>query len=173
MLNKRELKYISKELIWAAVMLINCLIFCIASFGLDNFKSGKCEIHLHDTYLVLSSISILLGLFIFLLFFSLLIRTILYNFRNRITNILLISATALMILLSTLVVQKASKLSFFESGWAIYPPLSALPEEVGQNDISSKFSNIIIVGQLFLISILIIACIKTAKNGPGRKSKTS
>ena len=77
-----------------------------------------------------------------------------------------IGTTALMILIITMAVKEASKLNFVESGWVIYPPLSALTQEntASQNSNVDIFSGILIAAQMFLILILVAVCVKTGRN---------
>ena len=159
-------KHILTELIWFTLMLALCIIIYIMIFGFINFKLGRYDVNLLDTYFVFTSGSIISIIFLPLFFFSLFIRAIFYKFKNNLTNILLIGTTALMILIITMAMKEASKLNFVESGWVIYPPLSALTQEntASQNSNVDIFSGILIAAQMFLILILVAVCVKTGRN---------
>jgi len=159
-------KHILTELLWFTLMLALCIIIYIMIFGFINFKLGRYDVNLLNTYFVFTSGSIISILFIPLFFFSLFIRAISCKFRNNITNILLIVMAAGMIVIISIAMKEVAKLNFVESGGVIYPPLSALPQEniASQNDNVDIFSGILIAVQLFLISILVAVCLKTGRN---------
>ena len=159
-------KHILTELIWFTLMLALCIIIYIMIFGFINFKLGRYDVNLLDTYFVFTSGSIISIIYLPLFFFSLFIRAIFYKFKNNLTNILLIGTTVGMIVFISMAMKEVAKLNFVESGGVIYPPLSALPQEniASQNGNVDIFSGILIAVQLFLISILVAVCVMTGRN---------
>jgi heme/copper-type cytochrome/quinol oxidase subunit 1 len=128
-------------------------------FGIDGLKfDSTLDIKVNDTYFLIANSHFIL-VFGVLVFFSIyLIRTLLGNFQNLTTNLILMISTILLIIILNEINTMAEVFVQQTSGWTIYPPLSAgngIEQTAHQNE--SKENNYGIVSSvLFYLQILLL-----------------
>lgn len=116
------------ELIWLAVILNATVFVTIFVFGW-TFLSNHFDIRLHETYFTISSWKIVLPLYVFFVFSIYLIKEIRNHFNRKASNIIIIVAGAMLILLIATINKQViiSEMIYFGDS-AVFPPLSAMSE---------------------------------------------
>ena len=155
----RLYKEIFSELGWFTAVLI--AVFLIAGLVFQfNLSNGTLDIHLHDTYFVVSKTMIFIALFLLTTFIFYFIRTIRFRFAKTWTNAILLLSGLLLIILITFVNKEVTKVAP-AFGWTMYPPLSALPdisEEPKLNPLWALIINSLTILQLLItVSLLYVS----------------
>ena len=124
---RKYLQLIGTEMAWILGTLVACFMISYYLFGNSIFEP-ELDVHLSDTYLIISKSLILAPLCLFLLFIVYSLRTYRRRFQLDLENwILVIVGIALQVCFLNL----SNTLSEFALiGWTSYPPLSALQEPV-------------------------------------------
>uniref|UniRef100_UPI00404B45F1 hypothetical protein n=1 Tax=Flavobacterium sp. TaxID=239 RepID=UPI00404B45F1 len=155
-----------KELLWLVVVILIIFILNLVAFGFDVFKSEiQIDFNFYDTYFVVERNKLLfytITLVVFTVFFW---RTFIQKFRIFPSNLILICALVLLIMLTNSVVAFMDNLVGQDAGWIIYPPLSVEPVEIEpvENNLA-LLSNIIWLIQLGLVAFLSFVSFKTGAN---------
>jgi heme/copper-type cytochrome/quinol oxidase subunit 1 len=141
-------------------------------FGWTSLK-GDLDIHLHDTYFVISSWLILIPLFFLVTFIIYFIKEFRKQFSRTFSNWLLIIAGVTLIISLTFLIQSFSQ--FLIGGFTLYPPLSALgPDkipELTQDPVAKFITSFLTVIQIVVLFMLLffVYCWGTQKK---RESRT-
>ncbi|WP_295675055.1 hypothetical protein [uncultured Mucilaginibacter sp.] len=172
-------KMISKTEIAILVLLaILLIVLWTTAFGNDTL-----DLTLHDTYLVIKGTKEKIFVFPMLLLLALVyaIKEAFYGYQRSVQNIVMLTAVFLIniCLLSCVGVFHiiTSKLDGMQSGWTIYPPLSALPKvrPVNTTPHGSLFDvawQILLIMQIIFLVILVIIAVITGKNWNHCKRET-
>lgn len=144
------------EALWLTLSLMLTVLLALFLFG-SSFLSSDLDLHLHDTYFIISKWFILTPLFLFVAFIIYIIKTFKQKFSKTLSNwILLISGLTLVIALTVLIKVFSQ---FFIGGWTLYPPLSALgPDkipEMTENPLTKFIANFLTVMQTIVLLILV------------------
>jgi cation transport ATPase len=116
------------ELIWLGLILNATVLIAIFVFGW-TFLGNHFDIRLHETYFSISSWKIILPLFVFFAFFIFLIKEIRHQFSRKASNIVMLIAGSILILLIATINKQViiSEMVYFGDS-AVFPPLSAMSE---------------------------------------------
>lgn len=140
-----------KECLWAAALVLIPIVLVYMNSTADG---ATIDINIHDTYFVMDSIALCAIISVCLWFPVYLIRVLVARFGSLPMNIGFMTACFCTALLLT------SLISYIEAvaapGWTIYPPLSALPQEIPDSD-SEPLINTCYLLLLQAILILLIA----------------
>lgn len=145
------------ELLWLAISLGLTILLALSFFG-RTFLAGKLDIHLRDTYFVVSPMKILLPMFLLVTFIIYFLKELRNSFRITLSNwILAVLGFTLIIALAFLVKNFAQD---FTGGWTVYPPLSALGpgkdrELTQQYPISEVIANFLMAIQIGILIMLL------------------
>ncbi len=149
---------ILKECLWLAFSVALTVLLAVFLFGKSSL-TGNLDIHLHDTYFVISKWYLLAPLFLIINFIVYFIRVRRSGFIQVSSNwIFLFSGFSLIIALTIL-----AKLipQFFIGGITLYPPLSALgPDKVPEmmeNSVLGFIANIIVVFQSLILIVIVFS----------------
>ena len=116
----------NKELFWCIGSVILVLILNIFIFGIDAINANAAlTLNVHDTSFIIANYHFVLLLSVFVFFTIYLVRTLHYNFKNVIANLVLMFSILLFILILTGIDSILNTLINQTTGWTIYPPLSA------------------------------------------------
>jgi len=151
----------SKETLWFCVPIILSAVLCCiwfkSIFSLNPYIDLSDGISMSvNTYCFIAAITTVLGFIIFLL------RNLYNRFRNITTATILLFYTALFILVSTYIIY-LNKMLAPQSGWAIYPPLSALKEKIEVEESYFICNPVYLV--LFQLSLILFAVFTAFKIG--------
>jgi hypothetical protein len=151
-------RQILTEVLWLTLSLVLTVLLSLFLFG-SSFLASDLDLHLHDTYFIISKWFILTPLFLIVSFIIYFIRTFKQKFSKTLSNwILLISGLTLLISL-TILIKIFSQ--YFIGGWTLYPPLSALgPDkipEMTENPLTKFIANFLTVIQTIILFMLIFS----------------
>lgn len=146
------------ELLWLVSSSIFTLLLSFLFFG-RQVINHTIDIAFYDTYFVIEPIYILLPIFLLIIFVIYFAKEYRNSFARQLPNwILIIDGIALVITLTYLIIQFSG---ITNTGWTLYPPLSALGpdkvQELAQDHGSQIISVILSILQIFVISLLIFA----------------
>ncbi len=150
-------RQIFRELLWLTASL--CLTFILAWFLFGwTFLKGDLDLHLHDTYFVISRWLILTPLFLMVTFITYFIKEFRKRFSKRFPNWLIVITGMTLIILLTFLIQTFSQ--FLIGGWTSYPPLSALDvedkiSELTQDPIAKFITSFLTVIQIVVLLMLL------------------
>jgi heme/copper-type cytochrome/quinol oxidase subunit 1 len=152
---------IIREILWLTVSLELTLLLSLFLFG-RNFVSGTIDIHLHDTYFVITHFHILLPIFFLVTFMVYFVKELRNSFRRTLSNwILIIIGVAVIIALTFLI---KTFFHFFTGGSTLYPPLSALgPDkvpELTQDPVAKFIINLFTVIQIIILMMLLFVAFR-------------
>jgi hypothetical protein len=152
--NNKLLKKILPELIWVVIIIIASMLLHIAIWGYEQFWSETLDIQLHDTYFVLSGISLKILVFIVLYIPISLIR-LLWNYlakQETIRPFLFYNGFVMLIFIVVIIFYTTYKDA--KNGWVFYPPLAEYPQAMPPNPIITYFYEIsvVVLCLLFLVS---------------------
>lgn len=164
-----------KELFWFLGTCGLSAFFSILTIGKSGFNlDSTLDINIHDTYLVFSKFHLILPILILTFFCIYVLRTFRRNFRNLIANLILILSTIFLIVLLNGVSSIIDSIISENSGWTIYPPLSAgidIPtiEEIEKEErplvhMFRIFSKIALLTQVLLLILLTYCGFKSGQN---------
>lgn len=120
--------------------------------GFANLGTEPIGIQFHDTYIVLSLGQMFSLLFLNLAFWTYIVRQVKNRFKRQSSNVVLLVVTGLLILATSLTIKFVGAM---DQGWIVYPPLSALPDGIPEQDtITSKINYFLQGYQLFQIGVL-------------------
>lgn len=143
------------ELLWLTLSmgLTFLLVFALSGW---TFSKDSLDIHVHDTYFVISRWLALTLLFCLVTFIIYFIKEFRKPFSQTFQNWLLLVAGLTLISSLAFLSQTFSQSSV---GWTIYPPLSALDKmiETGKNTVAKPVSNLLILIQIIIVSMLLFA----------------
>ncbi|WP_207510730.1 hypothetical protein [Longitalea luteola] len=155
------------ELIWLGLILNVTVLVTIFVFGW-TFLSNHFDIRLHETYFTISSWKIVLPLFIFFAFFIFLVKEIRYQFSRKASNvIMLIAGSILILLIATINKQVIISEMIYFGDVTVYPPLSAMNESQMKKAISPAVhvvSNSLTVIQFIVTLSLLYVAFKMGRN---------
>lgn len=158
------------ELLWLAVAFIIALLICRFVFFWD-FERGTLDIHLHDTYFVFTAATIIVPVFLLVTFTLYFIKETRKRFGRTPPNIVLFVAGLLSIILLAFVNKEFIKLGMSTSGgWAMYPPLSALPQ-VEQGNVELDPFATVVTNAMTVLQIIITVALLYAAFHWGRRTK--
>jgi cation transport ATPase len=171
------------ELIWLGLILNATVLVTIFVFGW-TFLSNNFDIRLHETYFTISSWKIVLPLYVFFAFFIYLVKEIRHQFTRKASNVILLIAGSILILLIATINKQViiSEMVYF-GGTAVFPPLSAMSEALLKKAISPAMhvvSNSLTVVQFLVTGSLLYVAFKMGsnymlqvKNSPAPNSHTN
>lgn len=139
---------------WLILSLVLTFFSALIIFGRSIF-SEYVDLHIHDTYLVISALFFTLPLFFLINFLIYFIRTLKYRFSNSIINLILLLSGLLLILFISLLIHTIPPQ--FQTGWTVYPPLSGLKENSPSLFDQARIiiSGIALIIQVFISVILL------------------
>lgn len=149
------------EIVWLGVILNVTVLVAIFVFGW-TFLGSHFDIRLHETYFTISSWKIVLPLFVFFAFFIFLIKEIRHQFSRKASNIIMLVAGSILILLIAAINKQViiTEMVYF-GGSSVFPSLSAMTELNMKKAVSPAMhvvSNSLTVIQFFVtISMLYVA----------------
>jgi hypothetical protein len=145
------------ELIWLGLILNATVLVTIFVFGW-TFLSNNFDIRLHETYFTISSWKIVLPLYIFFAFFIYLVKGIRHQFTRRASNVIMLVAGSMLILLIATINKQViiSEMVYF-GGSAVFPPLSAMSETQLKKAISPAMH--VVSNSLTIIQFLVTGCL--------------
>jgi hypothetical protein len=155
------------ELIWLALILNATVLITIFVFGW-TFLSNHFDIRLHETYFTISSWKIVLPLFVFFAFFIFLVKEIRHQFSRKASNIIMLVAGSILILLIATINKQViiSEMVYFGDA-GVFPPLSAMKESQMKKAISPAMhvvSNSLTVVQFIVTGSLLYVAYKMGTN---------
>jgi hypothetical protein len=155
------------ELIWLGLILNATVLITIFVFGW-TFLSNHFDIRLHETYFTISSWKIVLPLFVFFAFFIFLVKEIRHQFSRKTSNIIMLVAGSILILLIATINKQViiSEMIYFGDS-AVFPPLSAMSEAQMKKSISPAIhvvSNVLTVIQFMVTLCLLYVAFKMGRN---------
>lgn len=154
---RKFLRQLLFELVWLAVVLLLTYLLCKQIIG--RTESDSVDIHLHDTYFVIAARHVRLTIFLIITFFLYFIKEAFRSFRVTLSNVILFVAGLTLVVGLAIVNKEFLRLSS-NTGWTMYPPLSALKDktpEVRYDPATTIISNGILILQLLVTSCLLIA----------------
>ena len=144
------------ELSWLALCLGVAIVFASILFGPAFFK-GQLDIHLHDTYFIISHAHFWAPFFFLVTFIVYFTKEFRKSFRRTLPNWLLIITGLTLIVFLTFLIQVFSQV--FINGWTSYPPLSGLGAEpaldLKQDPVSRFIANVLIIIQIIVVIFLL------------------
>jgi len=153
-----------KELIYLMAITILILFCNYLIFGLDFLSSGTVfDINVYDTYFVIETKHLFILVSTTLLFIMYLTKVLIFKFRNKFENLILISSNIILITLLSYLASFSSALREIP-GTTKYPPLSNIDNVVNEGNIWHHIFPILIWIQLTLIAILVVVSFKTGVN---------
>lgn len=147
------------DLFWLALSVAVTVVLTFFFFGKSIFHS-ELDMHLHDTYFIISKCLILISLFLLITFIIFFIKACSRKDNTEFAYcICVLSGLALVIALTIFIKRFSQNIPM---GWSIHPPLSALsPEEISK--MKSEFLPAIIVKYLLFFQVIILCmCIFSA-----------
>jgi hypothetical protein len=155
------------ELIWLGVILNATVLVAIFVFGW-TFLGSHFDIRLHETYFAISSWKIVLPLYVFFAFFIFLIKEIRHQFGRKASNIImLIAGSILILLLATINKQVIISEMVYFGGSSVFPSLSAMTELNMKKAVSPAMhvvSNSLTVIQFFVTISMLYVAYKMGRN---------
>ncbi|MCS3795334.1 hypothetical protein [Niastella sp. OAS944] len=155
------------ELIWLGVILNATVLVAIFVFGW-TFLGNHFDIRLHETYFTISSWKIVLPLFVFFAFFIFLVKEIRHQFKRKASNIImLIAGSILILLLATINKQVIISEMVYFGGSSVFPSLSAMNELNMKKAVSPAMhvvSNSLTVIQFFVTISMLYVAYKMGRN---------
>jgi len=146
-------------------LLYFCLPFLLAIIGyyaLKLLELDSITIAFYDAVFIIPATYIIIALVIIFGISIYLMRAFWLKFTNKTCNYISLIYIVLMILLMSVILYFHDKLSVGE-GWAIYPPLSELPQKMEANHFIAKPMYLMAM-QLLLIILLAYTGFKAGKN---------
>ena len=152
------------EIIWIAMLTFFSIVLCGLPFGFGQLLKDSIEIQMHDIYFEITPLFIVAHVFFLFTFVTFGFREIKLKFEKSSANIILLSATSGLIMMTTILIREVSVLIIFGSDLTLYPPLSALPgAHKENNEIFVSVNKILLITQFLLLAILIFISIMTGK----------
>lgn len=146
-------RQVCREFLWLAVSLGVTTLLASALFGWP-FVKGDNDLHLHDTYFVISRWIILIPFFLFVTFLIYFIKELRKSFSRIFSNYLLVITGLALIVLLTILIQSFAQ--FTLGGWTPYPPLSALEVENNIPEITEDTTTKFITGFLTIVQAVVL-----------------
>lgn len=145
------------ELIWLGLILNATVLIAIFVFGW-TFLGNHFDIRLHETYFTISSWKIVLPLFVFFAFFIFLVKEIRHQFSRRSSNIIMLIAGSILVLLIATINKQViiTEMVYFGDA-AVFPPLSAMSESQMKKAISPAIH--VVSNSLTVIQFLVTLCL--------------
>jgi hypothetical protein len=155
------------EIVWLGVILNVTVLVAIFVFGW-TFLGSHFDIRLHETYFSISSWKIVLPLFVFFAFFIFLIKEIRHQFRRKASNIIMLVAGSILILLIAAINKQViiTEMVYF-GGSSVFPSLSAMTELNMKKAVSPAMhvvSNSLTVIQFFVTISMLYVAYKMGRN---------
>ncbi|WP_299276411.1 hypothetical protein [uncultured Psychroserpens sp.] len=144
-----------KEVYWFIGTIALILVLNLVVYGINGFKSeAVIDINIHDTYYVISNLhfTVLTAVFICFLVYS--IRSLREHFKNLSANLILILSTILLIVVLNGIGSMVDSFIQQDSGWAIYPPLSATNLEQSPGNTAGKHGSLLTI--IFISKIVLL-----------------
>lgn len=149
------------EIVWLGVILNATVLIAIFVFGW-TFLGSHFDIRLHETYFTISSWKIVLPLFVFFAFFIFLVKEIKHQFSRKASNIIMLVAGSILILLIATINKQVivSEMVYF-GGSSVFPSLSAMNEVQMEKAVSPAMhvvsNSLTVIQFLVTISMLYVA----------------
>ena len=155
------------EIVWLGVILNVTVLIAIFVFGW-TFLGNHFDIRLHETYFTISSWKIVLPLFVFFSFFIFLVKEIRHQFSRKASNIIMLVAGSILILLIATINKQViiSEMVYFGDS-SVFPSLSALSEAQMKKAISPAMhvvSNSLTVIQFMVTISMLYVSYKMGRN---------
>jgi len=155
------------EIVWLGVILNATVLIAIFVFGW-TFLGSHFDIRLHETYFSVSSWKIVLPLFVFFAFFIFLVKEIKYQYSRKASNIIMLVAGAILILLIATINKQViiSEMVYFGDS-SVFPSLSAMGEAQMKKAISPAMhvvSNSLTVIQFIVTISMLYVAYKMGRN---------
>jgi hypothetical protein len=155
------------ELIWLGLILNATVLVAIFVFGW-TFLGSRFDIRLHETYFTISSWKIVLPLFVFFAFFIFLVKEIRHQFSRKASNIVMLVAGSILILLIATINKQViiSEMVYFGDR-SVFPSLSAMNEAHMKKAISPAMhvvSNSLTVIQFIVTISMLYVAYKMGRN---------
>ena len=157
----KSLRSILTELSCLAVAIIVTILICRFVF-LWDFSRDTLGLQLHDSYFVISAVSIIVPLFLLITFILYFIREIRTSFSRTLPNIILFVTGLLLIVMLAFLNKQFIRLGTTMGGWTIYPPLSALPEVQHRGSILNPAASVVTNTLTVLQMVVTIALLYSA-----------
>ena len=155
---QNRIKPFLTELFWLTICFWLTVLLAAFLFGWD-FLNEDLDIHLHDTYFVFSTWSILTPFFLFVTFVLYVVKEKRKSFSRTFPNWLIIISGLTLVFSVTLLIKKFSQFAnMLTGGWTAYPPLSALkdPEpQLTENTLAKFIANFLTIVQFFILLLLL------------------
>lgn len=165
---KAYTKQIITELIWLIISGLISVLICRFVF-LYDFSSKTIDLHLHDTYIVLSASLLLILLFLIVAFVLYLFKESRQHFARTLPNSILLIVGFLLIVSIAYFSKEMTRLNI-SFGWTAYPPLSSLQyknlSEATLDPYIVVITNVLLVLQLLVTTVLLYVafCWGTKRN---------
>jgi len=153
----QKFKPVLIELIWLGLILNATVLVTIFLFGW-TFLSNHFDIRLHETYFTISSWKIVLPLYVFFAFFIYVVKEIRHQFSRRASNIIILIAGSILILLIATINKQViiSEMIYFGDA-TVYPPLSAMSEAQMKKAIGPAVH--VVSNSLTMIQFMVTLCL--------------
>lgn len=148
------------ELLWLTIAFIVAALICYLVFDW-NARGAIVDPQMHDTYFVLSTVTIIPPVFLLVTFVLYFIKESRKRFSRKVPNIILLMAGLSLITILAFV-NKALVVLGTNYGWTVYPPLSMVPQ-VGPegpelNPFAAVVTNVLTVLQIMVtVALLYVA----------------
>ncbi len=160
------------EILWLILSLGLTILLALFLFG-KTFLAGTIDIHLQDTFFVISTAHLLFPIFFLVTFFVYFIKEYRKSFRRILSNWILILSGLTLIIALTFLIKTFSQ--FFTGGWALYPPLSALGpgkvSELTRAPVTNVITNFFTVVQIIILTMLLYATFRSGSQKTTMKNE--
>jgi heme/copper-type cytochrome/quinol oxidase subunit 1 len=168
---RKQLRPFLTEFFWVTISALTALLIACFIFGW-NFFTDTVDLHLHDTYFVISPEIILIPFFLLINFLIYYIKEARRNFSRSIPNIIILITGLLLVAYMTNIGKEMIR-EGTSLGWTAYPPLSALqdpsPVQKLEHPIVNSLANSIIVFQLAMSLALLYVSFQWGTQWKGKK----
>lgn len=145
------------EFLWLTLSLVLTTFLALFFFG-QSFLNGDLDLHLHDTYFVISKWLVLTPLLLTVTFLLYLIKTRFKKLKTIFSYWVIVISGLTLIVSLTIIIKIVSQ--FATGGWTLYPPLSALgPDKISElkpDPLSTLIANSLTIVQFVVLVITLV-----------------
>ena len=149
------------EVLWLAFATLLSIVLLLLLFG-NKIFTGPVDLHLRDTYFVISRGILLITVALFAIFTTYFIKTTICIHTSTFSNVTLLVSGFMLITFLTRMIRILSE--FFTGGWTLYPPLSALSPnttpELRQDETANFVATFLMGIQAVVLGMLLFATYK-------------